>query len=123
MTSEIKNKTYSSIQDEIDALNVSKKDKLIALALSFFTGLLIVAGPITVFANLLMFENYQVTFSLLIALCIILWVAIGDYMYLHLVAKRKVEGLYHVWAIDILVIAIVVFVLYFGLAKIVFKIM
>lgn len=123
MTSEIKNKTYSSVQDEIDALNVSKKDKLIALALSFFTGLLIVAGPITVFANLLMFENYQVTFSLLIALFIVIWVAIGDYMYLHLITKRKVEGLYHVWAIDILVIAIVVFVLYFGLAKIVFKIM
>ena len=40
MTSDIKKKTYSSIQDEIDGLNVSKKEKLIALLISAFTGLL-----------------------------------------------------------------------------------
>ena len=123
MTLEIKNKTYSSVQDEIDKLNVSKKDKLIALAISFFTGLMVVAGPITLFANLLMFENYQATFALLITVFVDLWVFIGDFMYLHLITKKKVEGLYHIWAIDILIVSIVVFAIYFGLAKIVFKIM
>ena len=34
MTSEVKNKTYFNIQDEIDKLNISKKEKIIALLIA-----------------------------------------------------------------------------------------
>lgn len=123
MTSDVKNKTYSSVQDEIDALNVSKKNKLIALALAVLSALLVVIGPITLFANLLMFTNYQVTFSLLIAVFVIIFMGVLDFIYLHLVTKKQVEGLYHVWVVDLLYITIVVFAIYFLLAKVVFKLM
>lgn len=123
MTSDVKNKTYSSVQDEIDALNVSKKNKLIALALALLSALLVVIGPITLFANLLMFTNYQVTFSLLIAVFVIIFMGVLDFIYLHLVTKKQVEGLYHVWVVDLLYITIVVLALYFLLAKVVFKLM
>ena len=123
MTSDVKNKTYSSVQDEIDALNVSKKNKLIALALAALSALLVVIGPITLFANLLMFTNYQVTFSLLIAVFVIIFMGVLDFIYLHLVTKKQVEGLYHVWVVDLLYITIVVFAIYFLLAKVVFKLM
>ena len=68
MTSEVKNKTYFNIQDEIDKLNISKKEKIIALLIALASGLAIVAGPIAIFANLMMFTNYQVTLAFLIAL-------------------------------------------------------
>ena len=123
MTSDVKNKTYSSVQDEIEALNVSKKNKLIALLLAIFSALFIVIGPITLFANLLMFTNLQVAFSLAIAVFVILFMGILDVIYLHLVTKRQIEGLYHVWVVDLLYITIVVFAVYFILAKLVFKLM
>ena len=123
MTSDVKNKTYSSIQDEIEALNVSKKNKLIALLLAIFSALFIVIGPITLFANLLMFTNLQVAFSLAIAVLVIVFMGILDVIYLHLVTKRQIEGLYHIWVVDLLYITIVVFAVYFILAKLVFKLM
>ncbi len=123
MTSDVKNKTYSSVQDEIEALNVSKKNKLIALLLAIFSALFIVIGPITLFANLLMFTNLQVAFSLAIAVLVIVFMGILDVIYLHLVTKRQIEGLYHVWVVDLLYITIVVFAVYFILAKLVFKLM
>jgi hypothetical protein len=123
MTSDVKNKTYSSVQDEIEALNVSKKNKLIALLLAIFSALFIVIGPIILFANLLMFTNLQVAFSLAIAVFVILFMVILDVKYLHLVSQGQIEGLCHVWVVDLLYITIVVFAVYFILAKLVFKLM
>ena len=88
MTSEVKNKTYFNIQDEIDKLNISKKEKIIALLIALASGLAIVAGPIAIFANLMMFTNYQVTLAFLIALMVILFAFLVDFIYLHLITKR-----------------------------------
>lgn len=122
MTSELKNKTYTTVQDELDDLNASKKEKLISLGLAFITSLLLVAGPITLFANLLMFNDLVATFSFLIAVFVIIFVFLIDFIYLKLLSKRRVLGLYHVWAIDLMWIILVVFAVYYFLAKLVFKI-
>jgi hypothetical protein len=121
MTSEVKNKTYFNIQDEIDKLNISKKEKIIALLIAIGSGLAIVAGPIAIFANLMMFTNYQVTLAFLIALMVILFAFLVDFIYLHLITKRQVEGLYHVWSINVLIITFVVLIVCFILTKLVFK--
>lgn len=121
MTSEIKNKTYSSVQDEIEELNLSKKERLISLGIALGTSLILFAGPIALFANLLMFTNYQIAFSLIIAVMVIGFIFLSDYLYLHLICKKRVEGLYHIWAVDILFVSLVVLIVYFGLIKFVFK--
>ena len=121
MTSEVKNKTYFNVQDEMDKLNISKKEKIIALLIALGSALLIVAGPIAIFANLMMFTNYQVTLAFLIALMVILFAFLSDFIYLHLITKRRVEGLYHVWSVDVLIVTFVVLIVCFILTKLVFK--
>ena len=121
MTSEVKNKTYFNIQDEMDKLNISKKEKIIALLIALASALAIVAGPIAIFANLMMFTNYQLTLAFLIALMVILFAFLTDFIYLHLITKRRVEGLYHVWCIDVLIVTFVVLIVCFILTKLVFK--
>ena len=121
MTSEVKNKTYFNIQDEMDKLNISKKEKIIALLIALASALAIVAGPIAIFANLMMFTNYQVTLAFLIALMVILFAFLSDFIYLHLITKRRVEGLYHVWCIDVFIVTFVVLIVCFILTKLVFK--
>ena len=121
MTSEVKNKTYFNVQDEIDKLNISKKEKIIALSSGVGSGLAIVAGPIAIFANLMMFTNYQITLAFLIALMVILFTFLADFIYLHLTTKKKVEGLYHIWSVDVLIVTFVVLIVFFILTKLVFK--
>lgn len=121
MTSEVKNKTYFNVQDEIDKLNISKKEKIIALSIGVGSGLAIVAGPIAIFANLMMFTNYQITLAFLIALMVILFTFLADFIYLHLITKKKVEGLYHIWSVDVLIVTFVVLIVFFILTKLVFK--
>lgn len=121
MTSEVKNKTYFNVQDEIDKLNISKKEKIIALSIGVGSSLAIVAGPIAIFANLMMFTNYQITLAFLIALMVILFTFLADFIYLHLITKKKVEGLYHIWSVDVLIVTFVVLIVFFILTKLVFK--
>ena len=121
MTSEVKNKTYFNVQDEIDKLNISKKEKIIALSIGVGSSLAIVAGPIAIFANLMMFTNYQITLAFLIALMVILFTFLADFIYLHLTTNKKVEGLYHIWSVDVLIVTFVVLIVFFILTKLVFK--
>ena len=58
---------------------------------------------------------------LLIALMVILFAFLVDFIYLHLITKRRVEGLYHVWSINVLIITFVVLIVCFILTKLVFK--
>lgn len=100
MTSEIRNKTYHSVYDEIDALDISVKEKMTAIILSFIVSLAIGIGPIAVCINCLIFNNFMRLFSFGIALFVFLICFLTDFLYLHTITKKRVSGLYHIWAID-----------------------
>ena len=120
MTSEIKNKTYNSVSDEIDKLKISKKEKRLSLIISFFTAILFIAGPVAICINCFIFTNFVAFFAFLIALNVIIALFIGDFLYLHLITKGKVLGLYHIWVIDILVLSMVVICIFLFILKVFF---
>lgn len=93
-------KKYMMVMEQIGELKVSWKDKLLSLAAGLIISLLIFAGPITLFANLLIYYDTYKLFSILIFISVVMLIFITEVFYYKGITKGQIEKLYNVYLID-----------------------
>lgn len=107
MTLDSINKTYLSVRKEIIDLKINKKEKILSFLISLITSLLLMAGPIALSANLLIFKEVEALAIFLIVLFADIALFLTDMMTLKLITRGRVKGLYHIYMVDFLYITIV----------------
>ncbi len=84
---------YKDISKEIQELNVSLKTRFLAFLTALVISLIVVAGPICLCINLMIFEDIQKLLSLGIGFLLVVFFVLGDYIYLKIITKSKVSGI------------------------------
>jgi hypothetical protein len=93
-------KKYMLKSNEIRALNISLKDKMLAILASFIISSIIFTGPIVLFSNLLIYYDLNWLFNSLFFASIVAMFFITEIFYYKGITKGQIDNLHHVYLID-----------------------
>lgn len=85
-------KKISEIYEDIDNLNVPKKEKAIKALISFIISFAIVIGPIALLVNLLIYNKMRGLISLGLLLLAVLFMVLVQKIYYDSIVRKRVEN-------------------------------
>lgn len=110
---------YKEINDELDKLNNTIKDKAISLIFSIILSILIISAPVAVLINLMIYKNYLklIVFGIAILLIFAFFMIFNIYYYA--LSKGKIKKVYIIALADtiipaILILGIMALIFYIG---------
>lgn len=98
---------------EIAALQITTKDRILTGITSFVLALLIVIGPITVLINCFIFVDAIVAIICGLCLCLFLLIFLSRTFYIKGIVQKQVTNLRDFYIVEALIIAIIVLALAF----------
>ncbi len=104
--------SYKNIINNIKALNLTKKDKIISILASILFSLLIILGPLTILINLLVLTRYLTLLFILIALMVCLFVYLSFMLYYKFISDNKIKGIYFISLINSIIFWIIIFIIF-----------
>jgi len=110
-------KKYSEILDEIDALEIPTKEKAIKALISFIISLAVVAGPIVLFINLLIYQQYRGLLALGILIMITIFMFLVQKIYFESLSKKRVQNINKLIIVPTMVILFIGLLLIYAMAK------
>ena len=111
-------KKISEIYQEIEDLNVPRKEKAIKALISFLISLGIVIGPTILFVNLLIYERYRGILALGILAMVILFMVLVQKIYYDSITKKRVQNVNKLIIIPTMVVFFLGLVLIYLMAKV-----
>ena len=103
--------SYKSIRNEFKGLNLSKKDKIIALIFAIILSFIIISGPLTIFINLLVQKRILNLLLFLIATTASVFIYLIFMFYYKFISDNKIKGLYYKALIDSLAFWIIIYII------------
>lgn len=85
-------KKISEINKEIEELNIPQKEKAIKALISFLISLAVVIGPIILFVNLLIYEQFRGILALGILFMVTLFMVLVQKIYYDSITKKRVQN-------------------------------
>ena len=101
---------YKKINNEFKSINLSNKDKFIALLFSFILSLIIILGPLTILINLLVYSRYLNLISFLIATLASIFIYLIFMFYYKFISDNKIKGLYFKALISSLIYWVIIYI-------------
>lgn len=110
---------YKEINDELDKLNNTIKDKAISLIFSIILSILIISAPVAVLINLMIYKNYLKLIVFGIAILLIFAFFMIFNIYYSALSKGKIKKVYIIALGDtiipaILILGIMALIFYIG---------
>ncbi len=102
---------YKKIKNEFKSLNISKKDKFIALLFSFILSFLIILGPLTILINYLVYTKYLNLIYFLIATLASIFIYLIFMFYYKFISDDKIKGIYYRAFINSLIFWIIIYII------------
>ena len=94
-------KKYMLKSEEIKALNITRKEKLLSILAGLLISLLIFLGPIVVFANCIIYYDLYRIFYILIFTCVVAIVFLTEIFYYKGITKGQVNSLKDIYLLDL----------------------
>ena len=111
-------KKISEINKEIAELNIPTKEKAIKALISFLISLAVVIGPIILFINLLIYEQYRGMLAMGILIMVILFMVLVQKIYYDSITKKQVPNTNKLIIIPTMVVFFLGLVLIYLMAKV-----
>ncbi len=92
--------SYNSVTEEIEALNIPFKEKLLAFFTAILFAIIILIGPMTIIINLFIFKDLRSLLGLSIEILLILLVFLTEFFYYKGITKNQVKHLNQILTVD-----------------------
>ena len=101
---------YKKINNEFKSLNISNKDRFIAILFSFILSFIIILGPLTILINYLVYTRYLNLIYFLLATLVSIFIYLIFMFYYKFISDNRIKGTYFKALISSLVYWVIIYI-------------